>query len=312
MISQWSRYVYLGELHLYTRMNYFPNDVPTAKALFSEMKIKEAVNKSHFIHGSRTVSIEDIEVSDNFVEILFHVEDPNIPDHVVRNKTTKSHRALKRDADEDPVVAAHLVVKISKSHDTSKRYPTAIENNEYLPRSYMVLHLNEVCARHFSKLRPWVSKKKVQENKIWLPRFDFGASKKATIKTAIMQGGKLKGVKWVEQVIKSGTPGDGAHPQTERKQVQLEVANGPTGMVAQAIIGDWQQKLQQSPTRKNTSIIIEDNDKQKVVPIPSNSTDVLGTAFIPQVEVVMPKKSPLGIFEEKIRADFTSLMKGQL
>ena len=68
MISEFSRFVYVGQLHIYTYRNYFPNKVPTAREVFNQIAIKEANNSTLTAKDLMKISIHRIDVLGDHVE----------------------------------------------------------------------------------------------------------------------------------------------------------------------------------------------------------------------------------------------------
>lgn len=310
MISELSRFVYVGQAHIFTFRNYFPNQVPTAGKLFSELLSAEVKNPTVTKKLEMEISFQKIDVSAGYVTILFKVVDPSIPDHVVVDLKNGKHRTNLRGANEAPIICAHLVINADEKYEKTGIYPAVLENNDFLPRSYMIEHINAALTRHFTKPRAVPSKdgKKIA-TKDFSPRINFGASLQATVKGVLTSGGKLKGVKWVEQTFENSTAGDGAYPQTERHDVYMNVGNRPTGAVAESILQQIAAKIPFSKAKK-VSVILEDSyGKPKVVGLSSNSQDVLGAIFIPQEQVHLPLDRPLKLFESTIHFDFAKRLK---
>ncbi|CAM3349872.1 hypothetical protein PANO111632_15765 [Paracoccus nototheniae] len=309
MFSDFYRYVYVGQLHIKTRQNYFPNHVPTAQLLFSQLKAKEKKSPTPTLKGEAEIRLADVVIDGDFALLLINYIDPTIPDHVVTDVKSGSYRKNLRGQNESPVISAHVAINIASKHDNFATYPMCIENNDFIARSYIVQHLNTIVAKHFKKPMKRTNPSGTQEIKDWVPRLTFGASGNTTIAGVLAAGGKLKGVKWIEQSLQDGTRGDGAYPVTERREVFYSVANRPTGSIGSAILQQITQLVPLSKAKKISITIEDENNKQKVVGIDSNSTDFLAAMFIPQKRVELPLSDPLEIHVKSIHKAYSKKLK---
>ena len=304
-----SRYVYIGQFHLMTAYNYFPSQVPSAKQLFTQLDQKERKSPTVVSLGEAKLSLQKIQITGDFANILFRLVDPTIQDHTVIDENKGTHRKNKRQAGEAPIASIHMVVNISQKFDALHTYPVVIENSEYLARTYMVNHLNTLASKHLTKQANWVSKTGKSDIKLWTPRIKFGAKHDVTVLGLLQNGGKLKGVKWIEKNLRDGVKGDEAYPVIEQRDVHMLVQNRPTGINAKNILEEF-SKIIPFQSAKKVSVIIEDaNNNQKVVGLQPNSTDVLSAIFVPQELITLPLNAKIDTYEPAVHKEFAVRMQ---
>lgn len=309
MASQFERFGYVGEVEISTYRNFFENQVPTGRQLFTDL---DAVRKRTGLKkeqiGNKIIWVKEISIGSKFCEILFYMSNPDIPDNDVLHRRSGSQRRMARLADEDPVASSHMVINIDATHDMRRAYPACIENSGYIGRSYHLAHLCYLSASHLSKQVPRPSK---GDTKLFQPRVSFIASTANTIGEALQNGGILKGVSWVSERIVDGALGDAAHPVRKRERVDIKVANAPTGGSAESILKKiWNDVRARQP--KKVLVEVEDDfGKVKNVAADVHVKDVLSNAFIPQ-QFFNGFSTPLGMCEGYIRKDLTSKMRDHL
>lgn len=287
MISDKFRFVFFGQMVCKTYRNYFENSVPTIMHLMQNIKTLEDINPSIIKQGKKEVVIKDIDISNEIISLLLEVADPEILDHYVYDTQKNTTRLHARNANEVPVVSVHVVINASSKYDSRKVYPTAIENNPYLPRSYVLNVINSIMSSHFNCLKDWKGKKGKVEKKMYSPRVDFGAAANQTLNGMLTSGGALVGVSWVDVTVKNAAQGMGTYAVSETKSVNMKVAGKPKGQDAFNVIKDLVAKVPKGA--KTTSIIVVDeNEKEKVVGVDISAPDILATVFIPQKKVQLP------------------------
>ena len=311
MISDKFRFIYFGQMLVKTFMNYFPNDVPTMHSLMTDLKQREAKSPSLIGQGKREVSISDIRVERSHVAILFEVADPDIQDHYVHDTNKNTTRLHARNADEIPVVSIHVVIDCSTQHDIKKVYPAAIENNPYLPRTYVMNALNSILSIHFNREKKWKEKKGKVENRVYSPRIAFGAAASQTISGMLNNGGALSGVSWVDITPHNGPQGTGTYTVSETKSVNMKVSGRPKGQDAFGLVESLVRKIPKGA--KTTSIIVVDeNDKEKVIGFDRSKPDIFGTVFIPQKKIQLPPGNYLPSHVSSLHKDYVSNIRKKL
>lgn len=309
MISQFERYGFLGEFKIYTYRNLFPNQVPTAKDLFAQLKNLHKTQAHTLDRPPRKLRIEKFRITDNgYAELLFHLTDPNIPDNVLANRTNGKLRTLKRNPSEDPAISAHIVINLSSDFDQSRYYPSCIENMDYLPRSLVIQFFNEWMA---STLSQQVVRKGEKEAKTFQPRFEFVAPASQTIQDSLENGGVLKGVKWVEDELVEQTFGDKAYPVVKRTNVGMTVKNRPSGAAAKQVLADLYGKITGQKPKTIKVTIQDENDREKTVSLDPARSNVLSNIFIPQAHFDN-FSSPMDMCEANIRDELVKKMREAL
>lgn len=310
MISQFERYGFLGELHVYTFRNLFKNQVPLGLQLFKDLHALHSAGHVHTMNRApKSIRIHDFQISNSrYAEILFQLTDPSIPDNVLSDRKSGGLRVAKRNATEDPAVSAHMVVDLNPKFDKGRKYPTCIENIDYLSRSLMIEYFNQWMAAKLSQQKVRKGEKKA---KTFQPRFEFVAPASQTIQDALDNGGVLHGVKWVEDEIQEQTFGDKSYPVVKRTDVGMKVKNRPTGDAAKKMLsGIWQKAKGQQP--KAVKVTIEDeNEKLKTIGIDPSKNNVLSSVFMPQAHFD-DFRSPMAMCEGRIRGDLIAKMKQAL
>jgi len=310
MISQFERYGFLGEIHLYTFRNLFKNEVPLGSDVFAQLQSFHSANDVHEMGmGTKSIRIHEFKIANTgHAEVLFQMTDPSIPDNVLSDRKNRKLRVASRNPTEDPAVSAHMVVDLDSKFDKDRKYPTCIENIDYLSRSLMIQYFNQWMA---AKLTQQKIRKGEKEAKTHQPRIEFVASNSQTIQDALENGGVLRGVKWVEDEVDQQTFGDKSYPVVKRTDVGMVVKNRPTGDAAKKVLSDlWGKAKGQKP--KAIKVTIEDeNEKLKTVGIDPNKNNVLSNVFIPQARFDN-FKPPMAMCEGKLRSDLVSKMKKAL
>ncbi len=310
MISQFERYGFLGEVHLYTFRNLFKNDVPLGSEVFDQLQKMHSAGDVHEMGlGTKTIKIHEFKVTNSgHAEILFQMTDPSIPDNVLSDRLSGGLRVASRNANEDPAVSAHMVVDLDSKFDKERKYPACVENIDYLSRSLMIQYFNQWMA---SKLSQKKVRKGEKEAKTYQPRIEFVAPTSQTIQEALERGGVLKGVKWVEDKVVEQTFGDKSYPVVKRTDVGMVVKNRPTGDAAKKVLSDlWDEAKGQQP--KAIKVTIEDeNERSKTVGIDPSKNNVLSNVFIPQAQFDR-FETPMAMCEANIRTDLVSKMKKAL
>lgn len=310
MISQFERYGFLGEVHVYTFRNLFKNQVPLGLQLFNDLHALHSAGGVHVMNRApKSIRIHEFQISNSrYAEILFQLTDPSIPDNVLSDRKSGGLRVAKRNPTEDPAVSAHMVVDLNPKFDNGRKYPACIENIDYLSRSLMIQYFNEWMA---AKLSQQKVRKGEKEAKTFQPRFEFVAPASQTIQDALDNGGVLRGVKWVEDEINEQTFGDKSYPVVKRTDVGMKVKNRPTGDAAKKMLsGLWEKAKGQQP--KAVKVTIEDeNERLKTVGIDPSKNNVLSSVFIPQTHFDN-FKPPMAMCEGNIRGDLTAKMKQAL
>ena len=310
MISQFERYGFLGEMHVYTFQNFFKNSVPLGSDLFAQLQTIYKTGAVHVLaQATKSIQIHEFNITNSgYAEILFHLTDPSIPDNVLSDRVLGGLRVAKRTSTEDPAVSAHMVVDLNKSFDYDRKYPTCIENIDYLSRSLIIQYFNQWMA---DKLSQQKVRKGEKEAKTFRPRIEFVAPTSQTIQDALENGGVLRGVKWVEDEMVEQTFGDKSYPVVKRTDVGMKVKNRPTGDAAKKILSDvWGKAQGQQP--KAVKVTIEDeNERVKTVGIDPSKNNVLSNVFIPQAHFDN-FKPPMAMCEGKIRSDLAAMMKQAL
>lgn len=310
MISQYERYGFLGEVHVYTYRNLFKNQVPLGTQLFTDLQTFHNSGSVHVMkRAPKSIRIHEFQISNSrYAEILFQLTDPSIPDNVLSDRKSGGLRVAKRNSIEDPAVSAHMVVDLNAKFDNGRKYPACIENIDYLSRSLIIQYFNEWMA---AKLSQQKVRKGEKEAKTFQPRLEFVAPASQTIQDALDNGGVLRGVKWVEDEINEQTFGDKSYPVVKRTDVGMKVKNRPTGDAAKKMLsGLWKKAKGQQP--KAIKVTIEDeNERLKTVGIDPNKNNVLSNVFIPQAHFEN-FKPPMVMCEGSIRGDLTTKMKQAL
>ncbi|WP_394224892.1 hypothetical protein [Paracoccus marcusii] len=311
MISDKFRYVFFGQMVLKTYRNYFPNHVPTISHLFSSVKTAEISNPSFIKQGKKEVHIKDLEVSNDLISILLEVADPEILDHYVYDTQKNTTRLHARNAHEVPVVSVHVVIDSSSKHDVKKIYPTAIENNPYLPRSYVMNVINSILSRHFNQEKDWKVIKRKMERRMYSPRIDFGAAANQTLDGMLTNGGSLAGVSWVDVTVKNAAQGMGTYAISKTQTVNMKVSGKPKAQDAFGIIRDLIGKVPDGATSTSV-IVIDENDKEKVVGVDLTKPDILATVFIPQKKIQLPPNDYLPSHVITLHKNFVQNVNKQL
>ena len=310
MMNSSERHVYVGELNLYTFRNLFPNHAPKAQPLFDQLKVHfDAKQLSTYVYSTKSLSLRSFDLTEpGFAKLLFWLVDPSIldPDYADQTKGTK--RTAKRGANEEPVLSAHVVVDLSKAHDTKRSYPMAIESVDNLPRSLIILYLNKCFDSHFAVNKKRTSKK---DTKVFKPHCKFVAPYSHTLEGVLAKGGALKGVKLVQEGVVSQSFGDKTYPVLENRDVQMKVQNMPRGQAAKTMLEDiWNgQKI---TYLKKMKVTIEDEfDNIKTLDIDLRKNDILSNFFLKKALITGFTK-PLSLCEDVLRNDVTQKMKKAL
>lgn len=310
MLSQFERYGFLGEVHVYTFRNLFKNQVPLGLQLFNDLHALHCAGDIHVMkRAQKSIRIHEFQVSNSrYAEILFQLTDPSIPDNVLSDRKSGVLRVAKRNNTEDPAVSAHMLVDLNSQFDKIRKYPACIENIDYLSRSLMIQYFNEWMA---AKLSQQKVRRGEKEAKTFQPRFEFMAPASQTIQDALDNGGVLRGVKWVEDEFKEQTFGDKSYPVVKRTDVAMKIKNRPTGDAAKKVLsGLWKKAMSQQP--KAVKVTIEDeNARLKTIGIDPSENNVLSSAFIAQAHF-NNFKLPMAMCERSIRSDLTAMMKQAL
>lgn len=310
MISQYERFVFLGELRLYTYRNLFPNDVPNGRATYDQLEAIFAKGNAltQSLNG-KTLSVVDMKIGkDDKAELLFRIVDPRIPDNVLLDRQNGNLSVAKRKLTEDPAVSAHVLIDFSAKHDQLKLYPCAIENIDFLSRSLVISYLNQWMAQTLSQQKPRPAKKDI---KTFQPRFEFVAPHSQTIENALDNGGVLTGMKWVEDRLEEKAFADTAYQVEKRSDVAITVKGRPTSDAAKTIISDaWRNLTGGKPDRFKITII-DGHERTKTIGIDPESNNVLSNLFIPQ-ELITDFKAPVAMCEKSIRVDVIEKMKDVL
>jgi hypothetical protein len=310
MISQYERYGFLGEVHVYTFRNLFKNEVPLGLQLFSDLQTLHSSGSVFVINRApKTVRIHEFQISNSrYAEILFHMTDPSIPDNVLSDRKNGGLRVAKRNSTEDPAVSAHMVVDLNPNFDSYRKYPACIENIDYLSQGLIIQYFNEWMA---AKLSQQKVRKGEKEAKTFQPRIEFVAPASQTIQYALNNGCVLRGVNWVEDEIDEQTFGDKSYPVVKRTDVGMRVQNRPTGDAAKKMLSSiWEEAKGHHP--KAVKVTIEDeNERLKTVGIDPSKNNVLSNVFISQAHFdnFTP---PMSMCEGNIRHDLTAKMKQAL
>lgn len=307
MMSIFERDTYVGELVLYTYYDRFPNDVPTAKSVFDQLVQLFNKKKLKAIpYHSKTVSLKEIDLSDKgYAKLLFWSIDPEIPDPDYAHQKTGARRTATRNADEDPVLSAHVLINIDSKHDRHRRYPMTIEDVDNLPRSLVIDFFNQAFADHFSEER---IKKGETTKTTFRPRSKFEAPYSHTLAGVLDNGGVLKSVKWVEQGVPSTTFGDTSHPVVETKDVVMSVKNKPTGKKAANMVRSIYDATKSKSLKKITVSIEDEYSNPKTLRLDIRRNDVLSSFFLKRV-TLKGFSTPLGLSEDTFRDDMLSKMK---
>ena len=310
MISQFERYGFLGEVHVYTFRNLFRNQVPLGLQLFNDLHALHSAGSIHVMNRApKSIRIQEFQITNSrYAEILFQLTDPSIPDNVLSDRKSGGLRVAKRNPTEDPAVSAHMVVDLNSKFDTARKYPACIENIDHLSRSLMIQYFNEWMAAKLSQKK---TRKGEKEARVFQPRFEFVAPASQTIQDALDNGGVLRGVKWVEDEIDEQTFGDKSYPVVKRTDVGMKVKNRPTGDAAKKMLaGLWKKAKGQQP--KAVKVTIEDeNSRLKTVGVDPSKNNVLSSIFIPQAQFDN-FSPPMAMCEANIRGDLTAKMKQAL
>lgn len=307
MMNILERDTYVGELVLYTYYDRFPNEVPTAKAVFDELvKLFNKKKLKAIPYHSKTISLKEIDLSNKgYVKLLFWSIDPEIPDPDYAHKKTGVRRTASRNADEDPVLSAHVLIKIDSGHDQSRRYPMAIEDVDNLPRSLIIDFFNLAFADHFSEERV---RKGDTVKTTYRPRAKFEAPYSHTLAGVLKNGGVLKSVTWVEQGVPNTTFGDTSHPAVETKNVVLSVQNKPTGNKAKNMIKSIYDAAKSKSLKKITVSIDDEYSNPKTLRLDIRRNDVLSSFFLKRITLT-GFSTPLGLSEDTFRDDMLAKMK---
>lgn len=310
MISQFERYAFLGEVHVYTFRNLFKNQVPLGLQLFNDLHARYSAGSVHVMNKEqKSIRIHDFQISNTrYAEILFQLTDPSIPDNVLSDRKSGGLRVAKRNLTEDPAVSAHMVVDLNPNFDSERKYPACIENIDYLPRGLIIKYFNEWMAAELSQP---IVRKGDKEAKTFQPRFEFVAPASQTIQDALDNGGVLCGVKWVEDEVDEQTFGDKSYPVVKRTDVGMKVKNRPTGDAAKKILSGLWKRAKGQQTKAVKVTIADGKDRQKTVGIDPSKNNVLSNLFIPQAHFDNFKPE-MAMCEGKIRDDLTAKMKQAL
>ncbi len=200
------------------------------------------------------------------------------------------------------------MIDLRAKHDTSRNYPTCIENISLLPRSLIERFFNEWFTQNFEKKKPWGKKR---ELKPFRPRFEFIAPASQTISGVLSNGGILKGVTWVEDETLSSPFADKAYPLETRRDVAVSVKNRPTGNVAQTYLKELYKKARGRQTTKMKIRIEDSNNRSKTVSVNLNNNNVLSNYFIAQ-ELFSNFNPELRMCEKQLRSDMTAKMRSVL
>lgn len=310
MMNNNERYAFVGEFKLYTYKNLFPNDAPKAQAIFNQIeKLYLSKSLGGFVQGYSTLSLREIDLTEKgFVELLFWLVNPNIPDSEYANQTTGKKRVAKRQKGEEPVRSAHMLIDLRSKHDAKRCYPTSIEDVDYIPRSMVMNYLGRCLKDHFSKMKKRPANK---DNQTFRPMCTFMAPHSHTLEGVLDKGGVLKGVKWVQEQVVSSTFGDKTYPVFEHRDVQISVKNKPTSAKAKAILQDvWNG--QKTTDIKGMKVSIDDEfSSPKTLSVDLTKNDILSNVFLKKSHFY-GFSTPLGLCEEVIRKEMIDKMKAAL
>ena len=308
MISNIERFVYNGVINVSTFRDNFPNDIPSADEIFSQLNsLHNAKKLSSTSYGKKEMSIADIDYKKGqYVAILFWITDPDILDNDYKNPSGTIHRAKRRPG-HIPSASAHMVVSLEDKHDTEARYPCVIENVAWVSKTLILKHLQAISSEHLSVRKPAPIDENKKRTLIYQPMLEFGASSLNTLGATLDSGTALKGVKWQEIESTDGTVGSKAYATQKRKDVFVSVSDKPTAGVAKQIINSIRANIPKKS--KKLSVIIEDTlGKTKHVSVAAHQSDILASFFIPQ-ELIGPFTSPyLNMCEDKVRNDVINYM----
>lgn len=307
MMSILERDTYVGELVLYTYYDRFPNDVPTAKSVFNDFVQLFNKRKLKAIpYINKTITLHDIDLSDHgYAKLLFWLTDPDLPDRDYAHHKTGVRRTATRNSDEDPVLSAHVLIRIDASLDRDRRYPMAIEKVDDLPRTLTIDFINRAFNDHFAEDR---AKKGVKGKVKYMPRAKFDAPYSHTLDGVLRNGGVLKSVTSVERAVPSTTFGDPSYPVLENKDVKLSVSNKPTGQPAVDLIRSIYQSKKSKSLKKLTISIDDEYGNPKTLPLDIKRNDILSSFFLKRV-TLSGFANPLGLSEDTFRKDMIDKMK---
>ena len=306
MLSQFERYAFKGELRVYTKRDNFKNSVPTGLELFS--KFKNINDSSPYIYEKegRKLEVAYLNICSNrFVEILFWLTDPSIPDNVLLDRDERMLRTASRKETEDPAVSAHVLIDLNADQDQYRKYPMIIENIDFLPRSLIVNYLNLWFENFLAEERDRPEKK---DTKLYCPRVEFIAPGSCTLEEAFDNGSALTGVKWVEDTTEETAFGDDAYTVVKRKDVGLSVKNGATGEAAKALLKSMWDSVAGTRPKRFKVTVVDDHNRSKTVGVDPLRSNVLSNIFISQIHFDN-FDPPLALCEEEIRSDFIRKMK---
>lgn len=309
------RFVFKFETSIKTFRGYFDSDAPTGKALFTDvMQLCSSQKIGEYSVGEKgSISIQQVELKGNYCRILFRLTDENIPDHLYYNPLNGSFRLGERQEDEKPAISCHMVIDVSSEHDDFRSYPTAVENVPYLSRSTVYKMLNLICSDHFRSSRDWVpsSGKGKMEKRDFTPRLKARAKKEETIEGLLDRKGKLKEISLTEDTLSDVAGFEPASIKSQSRDIRVRF-NSTFGDVAKNGIEAF-FKDDGLPHFKRASVTIEDPDtgKDKVIRIDNGQSDLMKSAFIPQIKIsdISP---PLRMCEVEIHADLCCKIEGQL
>ena len=240
-----------------------------------------------------------------YAKLLFWLTDPDLPDREYAHNKTGVRRTAKRDADEDPVLSAHVLIKIDASQDRYRRYPMTIEKVDDLPRTLTIDLINRAFSDHFAEDRD----KKGTKGKVkYIPRAKFEAPYSHTLDGVLRNGGVLKSVTSVERAVPSTTFGDASYPVVENKDVKLSIGNKPTGQKAVDLIKTIFQTKKSKSLKKLTISIDDEYGNPKTLPLDIKRNDVLSSFFLKRVTLT-GFSTPLGLSEDTFRKDIIDKMK---
>ncbi len=304
------RFVFVLETEIHTLGRKFDSQAPTARAVFERLEKLHKNNKiTPYTFGSSDVSLSDIAITGDQVEILFRLADYKIPDNRFLNLKTRALRDASRKTDEAPAVSAHLVIDISKKHETKRTYPTIIENSNYLSKTSILRVINAILKDFMTTSREWTPASGKKEMRPFVPRLAYQVNYQNTIDGMLNRNGAVIGITYADERIEEITMGATATAVRRQRSIKLVPEGKPKGDAARDFIKAALSR-KKAKTAKTTKIIIEDPDhgKPKVVSVDMRRSDALKSAFIPQKEIkgITP---PLKICEDKIHVGFVNEMK---
>ncbi|NIZ09707.1 hypothetical protein [Pseudooceanicola sp. HF7] len=309
MATQNETNVFDTELFFMSYRNLFPEDVPTGRAVFEKLAEEHAAKPFPTLeYQARKVYIAELVLSGDWVDILFHLTDPEIRDRDYSNLDDGTLRTAERMDGEEPAFSSHVSICIATQFDTTRTYPCIIQETESLSRTLISISLNTYIKPLFyeeNRARPDKG-----DTKTFRVTAKLQAPIDETLSGMIDNGGRIEAVKFVEQSLAQVVNGDETYPTQEQRSVLIKTDEKPTLDRAKDFITSFYSGFDRSGI-KSLKVIVYDpeNDTNKTIPVNLNDDNILQNAFIKKIKLT-GFDTPLKDCDATIREDILTKMKG--